>query len=164
MAGELAMDNFVGDYDNCCDGSSIVFLASAFKPKIREFHAGTIDLDTLIKKLRSAVWKYIIIITNHAMVYGCKTKFVVIDNPFSSWRKGFYMLTCDSRSGPCDSLIRFAMLLPCDSLQVQNLTCDLVPTNNLRFTNPISNSDPPHNPTISYYNRNSQTQFTFSSP
>ena len=41
---------------------SIVFLASAFKPKIREFHAGTIDLDTLIKKLRSAVWKYIILL------------------------------------------------------------------------------------------------------
>ncbi|WP_277586025.1 DUF2269 family protein [Psychrobacillus antarcticus] len=41
---------------------SIAFLASAFKPKIREFHAGAIDLDTLIKKLRSAVWKYIILL------------------------------------------------------------------------------------------------------
>lgn len=42
--------------------SSVVFLAKAFKPKIREFHAGTIDLDTLIKKLKSAVWKYILLL------------------------------------------------------------------------------------------------------
>lgn len=42
--------------------SSVVFLAKAFKPKIREFHAGTIDLDTLIKKLKSAVWKYIVLL------------------------------------------------------------------------------------------------------
>ena len=42
--------------------SSIVFLARAFKPNIRAFRAGTIDLDMLIKKLRSAVWKYILLL------------------------------------------------------------------------------------------------------
>ena len=42
--------------------SSIVFLARAFKPNIREFRAGTIDLDTLIKKLKSNVWKYILLL------------------------------------------------------------------------------------------------------
>jgi len=42
--------------------SSIVFLARAFKPNIREFHAGTIDLDTLIKKLKANVWKYILLL------------------------------------------------------------------------------------------------------
>lgn len=42
--------------------SSIVFLARAFKPNIREYRAGTIDLDTLIKKLKSNVWKYILLL------------------------------------------------------------------------------------------------------
>jgi len=43
--------------------SSIVFLARAFKPNIRAFHAGTIDLDMLIKKLKSNVWKYILLLS-----------------------------------------------------------------------------------------------------
>lgn len=42
--------------------SSIVFLARAFKPNIREYRAGTIDLETLIKKLKSNVWKYILLL------------------------------------------------------------------------------------------------------
>ncbi|MCK1995995.1 SirB2 family protein [Psychrobacillus psychrodurans] len=42
--------------------SSILFLAKAFKPNICEFQAGTIDLDTLIKKLNSNVWKYILLL------------------------------------------------------------------------------------------------------
>ena len=43
--------------------SSIVFLARAFKPNIRAFHAGTIGLDMLIKKLKSNVWKYILLLS-----------------------------------------------------------------------------------------------------
>lgn len=42
--------------------SSIVFLARAFKPNIRGFRTGTINLDTLIKKLKSNVWKYILLL------------------------------------------------------------------------------------------------------
>ena len=42
--------------------SSIVFLARAFKPIIRDFQAGKIDLDILIKKLKSAVCKYILLL------------------------------------------------------------------------------------------------------
>lgn len=42
--------------------SSIVFLAKAFKPKIRQFQAGVIDSRTLIKRLRSTVWQYILLL------------------------------------------------------------------------------------------------------
>lgn len=42
--------------------SSIVFLARAFKPNIRLFQDGLIDLHTLIKKLRRSVWLYIILL------------------------------------------------------------------------------------------------------
>ena len=39
--------------------SSIVFLAKAFKPKIRQFYDSEIDVEALIKKLRLSVWLYI---------------------------------------------------------------------------------------------------------
>ncbi|MFF2752184.1 hypothetical protein ACFVR1_00325 [Psychrobacillus sp. NPDC058041] len=42
--------------------SSIVFLAKAFKPKIRQFYAGTINSTVLIQKLRFSVWQYIFIL------------------------------------------------------------------------------------------------------
>lgn len=42
--------------------SSIVFLAKAFKPKIRQFYAGTINSTVLIQKLRFSVWLYIFIL------------------------------------------------------------------------------------------------------
>ncbi|MEI4769618.1 hypothetical protein WAX74_08150 [Psychrobacillus sp. FJAT-51614] len=42
--------------------SSIVFLAKAFKPKIRQFHAGEFDSNILIRKLRTSVWLYILLL------------------------------------------------------------------------------------------------------
>lgn len=42
--------------------SSIVFLAKAFKPKIRQFYAGEIDSYALIFILRRSVWKYIFLL------------------------------------------------------------------------------------------------------
>lgn len=42
--------------------SSIVFLARAFKPNIRLFQDGLIDLHMLIQKLRRSVWLYIILL------------------------------------------------------------------------------------------------------
>ncbi|TQR17390.1 hypothetical protein [Psychrobacillus vulpis] len=42
--------------------SSIVFLAKAFKPNIRQFNAGVIDSHTLIFKLHRSVWLYIILL------------------------------------------------------------------------------------------------------
>ena len=42
--------------------SSIVFLARAFKPNIRDYQAEKIDLDTLINKLKTAVWKYVLLL------------------------------------------------------------------------------------------------------
>ncbi|WP_192797477.1 hypothetical protein [Psychrobacillus glaciei] len=42
--------------------SSIVFLAKAFKPKIRQFYAGIIDSNVLIQKLRLSLWQYILIL------------------------------------------------------------------------------------------------------
>ncbi|WP_342578187.1 hypothetical protein [Psychrobacillus sp. FSL K6-2843] len=42
--------------------SSIIFLARAFKPKIRQFYAGYMNVETLISKLRSSVWKYIFLL------------------------------------------------------------------------------------------------------
>ena len=42
--------------------SSIVFLAKAFKPKIRQFYAGELEVEALIKKLRLSVWLYILLL------------------------------------------------------------------------------------------------------
>ncbi|WP_391120398.1 DUF2269 family protein [Psychrobacillus sp. L3] len=42
--------------------SSIVFLARAFKPKIRQFNAGIIDSNVLIQRLRFSVWQYIFLL------------------------------------------------------------------------------------------------------
>lgn len=42
--------------------SSIVFLAKAFKPKIRQYRDGAMDTNTLIRKLRVSVWQYVILL------------------------------------------------------------------------------------------------------
>lgn len=70
------------------------------------------------------------------MVHGCKAKFVVIDNPFSFWRKGFYLSTCDYRSGYCD-----LNLMICDSSKP---TCDSPCTTCNRHTQFAIQKDIPH--------------------
>ena len=69
---------------------SVFFLARAFKPSIRNYQDGFIDVDHTCTKAPSFCVAIYFFIVDHALVYGCKTEYMVEDFSRRMRRVFFY--------------------------------------------------------------------------